>query len=48
MVIEKMSEDAKKELLIVTARLQEKISDVAAADEDVERLQVSDNNVCLT
>ena len=41
-VIEKMSEDAQKELLRVTTKLQEKISELAIADADVDRLQVSE------
>jgi hypothetical protein len=40
-VIERMSEDAKKELGTIGERLQEKTSQVLAANEDVERLQVS-------
>jgi hypothetical protein len=40
-IIERMSEDGKKELATVGERLQEKTSQVSAANEDIERLQVS-------
>lgn len=40
-VIERMSEDAKRELSSVTARLHDKAAEASAANEDIERLHVS-------